>query len=152
MDTETDKDVTPTVPSAPVKKKRGRPRKKDIESKTAGKRKAVGRPKGDAAAIAEFKARIMNSPKSRKVLDTILDAALDDEHKNQSAAWKLLMDRMLPLSHFDKDKSTGKSSVSITISGVNGDTTVIGKEQDDDDVIDGDFVNLNPNSDYEPDN
>ena len=70
-------------------------------------------------AIEEFKARIMNSPKSRKVLDAILDAALDDEHKNQAAAWKLLVDRMLPMSYFDKDKAGGsRPSVNITITGV----------------------------------
>ena len=67
----------------------GRPKKTDIVSKTNGKRKALGRPKGDAATINEYKARMLASPKSRKVLDSILSAALDDDHKNQAAAWKL---------------------------------------------------------------
>jgi hypothetical protein len=101
--------------NSPTKKKRGRPRKKDIEAKKAGNRKAVGRPKGDADAIREYKARLLASPKSRKVLDSILNAALDDEHKNQAAAWKLLVDRLMPLSYFDKDKmGGGKSAVNIT--------------------------------------
>lgn len=126
----------------PVKKKRGRPRKTDIEAKKAGNRKAVGRPKGDADAIREYKARLLASPKSRKVLDSILNAALDDDHKNQAAAWKLLVDRLMPLSYFDKDKmGGGKSSVNITITGVGGETTVIGEQ---DPPIEGEFINLNP--------
>jgi len=113
-------------------KKRGRPRKTDVESKKAGNRGKRGRPPGDAAAINEFKARLLNSPRSQKVLDSIMNAALDDEHKNQAAAWKLLMDRMLPVSYFEKDKdNSSKSAVSITIKGV-GETSI----NNDEDVID----------------
>jgi hypothetical protein len=79
-------------PLATPVKKTGRPSKAALAE---ARKRPVGRPKGDNYAIEEFKARIMNSPKSRKVLDAILDAALDDEHKNQAAAWKLLVDRML---------------------------------------------------------
>jgi hypothetical protein len=107
-----------TEPKAPLKRKRGRPRKTDVVSKSKGSRGAVGRPKGDAAIINEYKARMLASPKSRKVMDAIFDAALDDEHKNQAAAWKLVMDRMLPLSYFEKDSASGRSAVSITISGI----------------------------------
>ncbi len=132
-----------TTTPPPKKKRRGRPPKKAIEAKKAGNRKAVGRPKGDADAIREYKARLLASPKSRKVLDSILNAALDDEHKNQAAAWKLLMDRLMPLSYFDKDKiGGGKSSVNITITGVGGDTTVIGESEPD--IEEGEIINLNP--------
>ena len=86
-------------------KKKGRPSKDRLAEV---KKRPVGRPKGDASAIEEFKARLMASPKSRKVLDSILDAALDDEHKNQAAAWKLLVDRMLPMSYFEKDRDTAE--------------------------------------------
>ena len=80
------------------KRKAGRPKKSLIQSKKEGNRNKVGRPKGDADAIKEYKARLLASPKSRKVLDSILNAALDDDHKNQAAAWKLLVDRLMPLS------------------------------------------------------
>lgn len=104
---------------SPNGKKIGRPRKNDVESKKPTKRGVIGRPKGDAAIINEYKARMLASPKSKKVLDSILDAALNDDHKNQAAAWKLLMDRMLPVSYFEKDKEGGsRPSVSITISGI----------------------------------
>lgn len=123
-----------------VPKRRGRPPKKAIEAKK--KRNAVGRPKGDADAIREYKARLLASPKSRKVMDTILNAALDDEHKNQAAAWKLLVDRLMPLSYFDDAINTGgKAAVNITITGVGGDTTIIGEQ---DDAIEGEVINLNP--------
>jgi hypothetical protein len=123
-----------------VPKRKGRPPKKDIQAKK--KRNAVGRPKGDADAIREYKARLLASPKSRKVMDSILNAALDDDHKNQAAAWKLVVDRLMPLSYFDEAKSnSGKASVNITITGVGGDTTVIGEQPED---IDGEFINLNP--------
>ena len=98
-------------------KKIGRPTKKALAAaKNKGK---VGRPAGDAAIMNEMKARLIASPKSKKVLDSILNAALDDEHKGQQAAWKLLMDRMLPISMFEKGGGSSRPSVNITISGVN---------------------------------
>ena len=115
------------------KPKRGRPRKSEVEARR--KPGKVGRPKGDASIINEYKARMLASPKSRKVLDSILDAALNDDHKNQAAAWKLLMDRMLPVSYFEKEKADGgRPSVSITISGI-GDAKVT-----EDDIIDAELV------------
>tara|TARA_R100000908_G_scaffold65400_1_gene55671 strand:+ start:8839 stop:9273 length:435 start_codon:yes stop_codon:yes gene_type:complete len=129
---------------AMVTKKKGRPKKDLIESKKKGNRGAVGRPKGDADAIREYKARLLASPKSRKVIDSILNAALDDNHKSQSAAWKLLIDRIMPLSYFDKDKNLGgKAAVNIVITGVGGETTVIGSgEEQEPEIIDADVVEV----------
>jgi hypothetical protein len=105
----------------PKKKRgRGRPKKSEVASSKRGNRGVMGRPKGDAAIINEYKARMLASPKSRRVLETIFDAALDNDHKNQAAAWKLVMDRTLPLSYFEKDAASGRSSVNITISGLGG--------------------------------
>ena len=66
-----------------IKKTRGRPPKAKVNQKKVGHRKTLGRPKGDAAIINEYKARMLASPKSKKVMDTFFNAALDDEHKNQ---------------------------------------------------------------------
>jgi hypothetical protein len=119
----------------PVVKKKGRPKKKDVVSKTTGNRNKVGRPKGDASIINDYKARMLASPKSRKVLDSILSAALDDDHKNQAAAWKLVMDRLMPLSHFEKEKmANDKANINITISGI-GSPEI--------DSIDGDVIDTN---------
>lgn len=123
-------------------KKVGRPRKKDLESNTKGNRGKVGRPKGDAAKMNEYKAMMLTSPKSELIIAKIADAALDDDHKNQSAAWKLWMDRMLPVSMFDKDAGRGGGGVKIHVEVVGGDATV--NVGDDDEVepeeaIDGEF-------------
>ena len=40
------------------KKKIGRPKKAKVQSVTKGQRRGVGRPKGDAAIINEYKARM----------------------------------------------------------------------------------------------
>ena len=122
----------------PPKRKRGRPRKDEVVKKTSGSRGKVGRPKGDASIINEYKARMLASPKSREVMDSIFNAALDDDHKNQSAAWKLIVDRIMPLSYFEKDKlSNGRAAVSITINGIDSDNpitigeTIDGEVEDD---------------------
>lgn len=115
----------------------GRPSNKDVANKKAGNRGKVGRPKGDAAIMNEYKARMLASPKSRKVLESIFDAALNDEHKSQAAAWKLIVDRIMPVGMFEKDvlQSGGKSAIQINITGV-GQATVEREE----DVIDGEIV------------
>ena len=124
------------------KRSRGRPKKSEVRAKTTGSRGKVGRPKGDAGIINEYKARMLASPKSAKVLETIFDAALDNEHKNQAAAWKLVMDRVLPVGAFEKEvmKDGGRNAIQINITGV-GSTEVLGnpKEPEEDLVIDGDY-------------
>jgi hypothetical protein len=57
---------------------------------------------------------MLNSPKSAKVLEAIYDAALNDEHKNQAAAWKLIVDRIVPVSAFEAAKQ-GNSVPQISI-------------------------------------
>ena len=107
------------------KRSRGRPKKKEISAKSKGGRGVRGRPKGDAAIINEYKARMLASPKSAKVLETIFDAALNHDHKNQAAAWKLVMDRVLPVGAFEREvtKDGGRSAIQINITGV-GSATV----------------------------
>jgi hypothetical protein len=98
--------------------KRGRPPKQDIAA--IKENRTIGRPKGDAAIINEYKLRMLNSPKSAKVLEAIYDAALNDEHKNQAAAWKLIVDRIVPVSVFEAQKQGNTiPQISINISGLN---------------------------------
>ena len=114
----------------------GRPPKSEVAAVKPGNKGKVGRPKGDAAIINDYKARMLASPKSRKVLETIFDAALDNDHKNQAAAWKLVMDRVLPVGAFEREviKDGGRSSIQINISGVG---TV---DMNDPEVIEGEVV------------
>lgn len=143
--TETTKTTTKSIPitedvgkKAPAK--RGRPRKTDVEAKKRGNRGVRGRPPGDAARINEFKARLL-ATSGDKVINKIIDIALDDEHQGQMAALKMCMDRVLPVSYFEKDKATnGRSSVSIMITGVGGDTTIVGNE--DSEAIEGEVIDV----------
>lgn len=125
------------------KRKRGRPRKNEVEAKKRGNRGVRGRPPGDAARINEFKARLL-ATSGDKVINKIIQIAQDDEHPGQMAALKMCMDRVLPLSYFEKDKqSGGKSSVQITIKGVGGETIITGNE----DPIEGEVIDVTPESD-----
>jgi len=128
------------VESVSSAKRKGRPKKSDVVSRKKGTTGLTrGRPKGDAAIINEYKSRMLTSPKSRKVLESIFDAALNDDHKNQAAAWKLVMDRILPTAVFEKDvvKGAGRSAIQINITGVGGDTTVVSAGDDD---LEGDYI------------
>lgn len=119
-------------------KKVGRPKKTTVATKKRGGRGQVGRPKGDATIINEYKARMLASPKSRKVLESIFDAALDNEHKNQAAAWKLVMDRILPTAAFEQELSKGqaRNAIQINITGVGG----VNVGTPDDDIVDGEII------------
>jgi hypothetical protein len=81
---------------------------------------------------------MLASPKSVKVLEAIFDAALNDEHKNQAAAWKLVVDRIAPVAAFEKDviKNGGGNAISINISGVP--SVKVGN-----DVVDGEYEDVN---------
>ena len=130
------KEPTPTVAKKAVRK--GRPPKAALK-KPKG---IIGRPKGDATIINEYKARMLASPKSAKVLEAIFDAALDNDHKNQASAWKLVMDRVAPVAAFEKEiiKGGGKSSIQINITGV-GSTDISGNTGDEpqDDISDAEY-------------
>lgn len=111
------------------KKRVGRPTNAELAE--AGKKGDKPGPKpGHAAILADYKARMIASPKSRKVLKKILDAGLDDDHKHQAVAWKIIADRLLPLSAFDPKKGGGNGvNISINVSGVdtgdNGQTGIL---------------------------
>ena len=135
MSTLESKDTKPV--KAKVAKRVGRPTKASLK-KPKG---IIGRPKGDATIINEYKARMLASPKSAKVLDAIFNAALNDDHKNQASAWKLVMDRVAPVAAFEKEiiKGGGKNSTQINITGV-GTTAVSGSEDTDDTIDDAEYT------------
>ena len=61
-----------------------------------------GRLAGMRARQLELKQTLLEHPDVPKVIETVIRTALDDNHKNQTAAQKILMDRMLPISTFEK--------------------------------------------------
>ncbi len=115
--------VSPVTDGIPNVKRTtiGRPKKSEI--KEIKESRSVGRPKGEAAIINDYKLRMLNSPKSARVLEAIYDAALNDEHKNQAAAWKLIVDRIVPVSAFESAKQGGSTpQISINISSLGAPT------------------------------
>ncbi len=100
------------VSVSPSKRKRGRPRKADIEAKK--NRNAVGRPPGEAARIKEFYARLL-STSGEKVIETVLRKAMDDQDKDQVACLKMCIDRLLPLSHFEKQGQGRSNAIQVQI-------------------------------------
>jgi hypothetical protein len=55
----------------------------------------------------------------KDVVEKMISIALNDGHPAQMAAIKMCVDRTLPVSMFEKDKSQ-RSAVHITISGIGG--------------------------------
>jgi hypothetical protein len=54
-------------------------------------------------------------------MEAIFNAALDDNHRHQAAAWKLLVDRIAPISGFDTAVGSGtRTAIQVNITGVPG--------------------------------
>jgi hypothetical protein len=60
------------------------------------------------------------------------------------AALKMCMDRVLPVSYFEKDKNgASKGGINITITGVGGETTIVGNNNSDDEgIIEGEYEDV----------
>ena len=77
--------------------------------------KKRGRPEGMRAVQLDIQRRLIEHPDRAKVVEAVYRIALDDEHKHQAAAMKLLMDRMLPISVCDKNADIADIREKITI-------------------------------------
>jgi hypothetical protein len=94
------------------KPKRGRPTKAAIaKKKNPG---ILGRPPGDAARIAEFKARLLATA-GDTVITKIIETALADGHPAQGAMLKFCGERLLPLSSFEAKSGGSAPQISINI-------------------------------------
>ena len=102
-------------------KKKGRPSKQQLAEVQA---RPVGRPKGTQAIINDYRDRMLMSPKSAKVLEAVFNAALTEGHPHQAAAWRLVMDRVIPVSAFDPKSSSSAPTVQINITGLNQAPTI----------------------------
>ena len=102
-------------------KKKGRPKgavNKKFTMTTYAERPAALLPKTEVQRIKELKDLLINSAGSNVVYKAV-EIAMNDEHPAQMAALKLCMDRMLPVSLFEKEGKQ-RSAVNITISGIGG--------------------------------
>jgi len=106
--------------TAPVKKKKSPPKK-------------LGRPKEIGTKVQELKDRLLNSADSSRIVNKIINKALDDDDKDQMVALKLCLDRILPVSLFEKARDQ-RSAIQINITGLND--VVVNDNNDDDDAED----------------
>ena len=129
-----------TDTSQPVKRGRGRPRKEDrLMTRLQWedqKKQVAGRPKGLRTAIKKLEERLLDANRIDRVIDSIVKAACDDENKNQAAAWKIIMDRMAPMSHYDKNKLGDRPMININVTTA-GDTSIkqVGEVYDSDEDL-----------------
>lgn len=108
-------------PPQPEKKKAGRPKgiyglKRQIQEYARNPELAL--PKTDNQRIKDLKDMLIKSS-GKDVVEKMISIALNDNHPAQMAAIKMCVDRTLPVSMFEKDKSQ-RSAVNITISGIGG--------------------------------
>ena len=112
------------------KAKMGRPRKADLKKAKL----PMGRPKNDTGRLAEFKQRLLGTSGSA-VIEKIIQIGQDDDHPGQMAALKMAMDRILPLSMFEKDAKGQRNAIQINITGI-GEAKIESTTDLSDDVID----------------
>ena len=84
-------------------------------------------PKTDHQRLKELKELMIRSG-GKDVAQKVIEIALNDEHPGQMAALKMCIDRTLPVSMFEKDKSQ-RSAVTINITGL-GEPTIIDTNPD----------------------
>ena len=89
-------------------------------------------PKTDHQRLKELKELMIRSG-GKDVAQKVIEIALNDEHPHQLVALKMCLDRTLPVSMFEKDKSQ-RSAVTINITGLGGEPTVIDTNPEAEDV------------------
>jgi hypothetical protein len=106
-----------------IKRKPGRPRKNPpkispgrLAIQEYAKNIPLVLPKTDHQRIRELKELMIRSG-GTNVAEKVIQIALDDNHPGQMLALKMCLDRTLPVSMFDKDKSQ-RSAVTINITGL----------------------------------
>jgi hypothetical protein len=63
----------------------------------------------------------------KDVVEKVVEIALNDDHPGQMAALKMCIDRTLPVSMFEKDKSQ-RNAITINITGLGVEPTIIDQE------------------------
>ena len=84
-------------------------------------------PKTDHQRLKELKELMIRSG-GKDVAQKVIEIALNDDHPHQLVALKMCLDRTLPVSMFEKDKSQ-RSAVTINITGLGEEPTVINADE-----------------------
>ena len=85
-------------------------------------------PKTDHQRLKELKELMIRSG-GKDVAQKVIEIALNDDHPHQLVALKMCLDRTLPVSLFEKDKSQ-RSAVTINITGLGQEPTIIDTAED----------------------
>jgi len=117
------------------RKKLGRPRKEDLKKAKL----PIGRPKNDHGRLIEFKQRLLGTS-GAKVIEKIIEIGQTDGHPGQVAALKMAIDRILPMSMFEKDSKGQRNAIQINITGIGEAKIETTAEAVDDTVDDVDYT------------
>jgi hypothetical protein len=89
-------------------------------------------PKTDHQRLKELKELMIRSG-GKDVAQKVIEIALNDEHPHQLVALKMCLDRTLPVSLFEKDKSQ-RSAVTINITGIGAEPVIVENTEQPQDV------------------
>lgn len=90
--------------------------------------------------LREYREWMLQNKTIPYVLDKIFEAALDDDHKNQAVAWKIVADRVLPVAGFSAEQKSN-AAVQINITGL-GEKTVDVKDIGSSEDITGEYQDV----------
>ena len=139
--------ILDTVKAAPKPRRKGRRSREETNKIRAslGLTVKVAPPKKDyrPPAILPEKSKAksqellaaMLQGKSTLVVKKVMDKALDDDDQDQMACLKLLIDRMIPTSYFEKENK-GNKGITIQIMGVGE----VGIKENEDEPIEAEYV------------
>ena len=68
--------------------------------------------------------KLLLDEKAEEVVKKVIEVALNDEHPVQGAALKMCIDRLLPISEFEKSSGGQRPTVTINIGGLNEPVTI----------------------------
>ena len=106
------------------KRGRGRPPKMTIQR--YAENPPLELPKTDQHRMRELKELMIRSG-GKNVAEKVIEIALNDDHPGQMAALKMCIDRTLPVSMFEKDKSQ-RNAITINITGLGVEPAIIDQE------------------------
>ena len=79
-----------------------------------------GRPPGLRSAQKELKEYLLDHPDIPELVDMLVQGAKDPEHKSQGPFMKIIMDRVAPISSFEKQSSIEPIQINICSIGPDG--------------------------------
>lgn len=94
------------------RKGRGRPSSTEVAARESRPR---GRPPGEAAKMAALREAILSTDVGPRVVQKVIEVAMNDEHPAQGAMLRLLMDRVAPVSSFENAATDNQRTLQVSI-------------------------------------